>query len=114
MDAMTGDPGALLMTLVDVPMVAPSTIAAVVAAWQRTGAPIVRPAIGDRHGHPVLFDHRLFEELRQAPLDAGAKTVVRAYTRAIVNVEVDDRGCLVDVDTPEDYQAIIVPEEGRV
>ena len=107
MDALAGDPEALLMTLVDVPMVAPSTIAAVIAAWQRTRAPIVRPAIGAQHGHPVLFDRRLFEELRRAPLAGGAKTVVRAYGSAIVNVAVDDRGCLTDVDTPEDYGRLV-------
>jgi molybdenum cofactor cytidylyltransferase len=107
MDAIAHEPEALLMTLVDVPMVAPSTIAAVIAAWQRTRAPIVRPAIGDQHGHPVVFDRQLFEELRRAPLETGAKAVVRAHEPAIVNVEVDDRGCLVDVDTPEDYGRLV-------
>jgi len=107
MDAMTGDPAALLVTLVDVPMVTPATISAVLAAWRRTHAPIVRPAVGTQHGHPVLFARQLFGELRSAPLDAGAKTVVRAYASAIVNVEVDDRGCLVDVDTPDEYRRLV-------
>ena len=107
MDALACEPDALLMTLVDVPLVAPSTITAVLATWQRTRAPIVRPAIGDQHGHPVLFDRELFGELRRAPLDGGAKTVVRAHAPAIVNVEVDDRGCLVDVDTPDEYRRLV-------
>ena len=97
---------ALLMTLVDVPMIRPSTIVRVVETWRRTRAPIVRPAIDDRHGHPVLFDGTLFEELRRAPLEAGAKAVVRAHERDIVNVPVDDEGCLVDVDTPAEYEAL--------
>jgi molybdenum cofactor cytidylyltransferase len=96
----------LLVTLVDVPMVAVSTVSAVIEAWRRTRAPIVRPAIGDRHGHPVIFDRVLFDELRCAPLDAGAKTVVRAHERDILNVAVDDEGCLTDIDTPEDYRRI--------
>ena len=107
MDALASEPDALLMTLVDVPLVAPATITAVIATWQRTRAPIVRPAIGEQHGHPVLFDRQLVGELRRAPLDGGAKTVVRAHARAIVNVEVDDRGCLVDVDTPDDYGRLV-------
>lgn len=96
----------LLVTLVDVPMVAVSTITAVIEAWRRTRAPIVRPAIGDRHGHPVIFDRALFDELRRAPLEAGAKSVVRAHEPDILNVMVDDEGCLTDVDTPEDYRRI--------
>jgi molybdenum cofactor cytidylyltransferase len=104
--AVTAETEALMMTLVDVPMIRPSTIARVIGTWRRTGAPIVRPAIEDRHGHPVLFDRSLFEELRRAPLEAGAKTVVRAHEHQIVNVPVDDEGCLVDVDTPAEYEAL--------
>ena len=67
------DTTAVLMTLVDVPMLRVSTIAAVVDAWRRTHAPIVRPAMGKRHGHPVLFDRSTFDELRRAPLNEGAR-----------------------------------------
>ena len=77
-----------------------------IAAWRRTRAPIVRPAIGDRHGHPVIFDRAVFDELRLAPLDAGAKSVVRAHEDQILNVPVDDEGCVRDVDTPADYEAL--------
>jgi molybdenum cofactor cytidylyltransferase len=103
------DTDGILVTLVDVPMVAVSTITRVVTEWQRRRAPIVRPAIGERHGHPVIFDRELLDELRRAPIDAGAKAVVRAHEREIVNVSVDDEGCLADVDTPDDYRRL----EGR-
>jgi len=45
----------------------------------------------------------VLDSLRGAPVDAGAKTVVRAHERDLLNVPVDDQGCLVDVDTPEEY-----------
>lgn len=106
------DVEAALMTLVDVPMLSASTIVAVVDAWRRTRAPIVRPAIGDRHGHPVLFDRAAFEELRRAPLEQGAKAVVHALADRVVNVTVDDPGCLVDIDTRGDYERLI-PRGGR-
>ena len=93
----------ILVTLVDVPMVAVSTVARVVTEWTRTRAPIVRPAIGDRHGHPVIFDRAVLAALRAAPIDQGAKAVVRAHERDLLNVPVDDEGCLVDVDTRDDY-----------
>jgi molybdenum cofactor cytidylyltransferase len=97
---------AVMMTLVDVPLVRVSTVIAVIDEWRRSRAPIVRPAIGDRHGHPVLFDRAVLDELRRAPLDAGAKSVVRAHAHEIVNVPVDDEGCVRDVDTPADYEAL--------
>jgi molybdenum cofactor cytidylyltransferase len=97
---------AVLVTLVDVPMVSPSTVQAVLDAWQRSRAPIVRPAIDDRHGHPVLFDRAVFAELRRAPLAEGARAVVRAHAGRVVDVPVDDEGCLADVDTPDEYEAM--------
>jgi molybdenum cofactor cytidylyltransferase len=105
MDAVVrADTDGILVTLVDVPMVAVSTVTRIVMAWQRTRAPIVRPAIGERHGHPVIFDRAVLEALRRAPIDGGAKTVVHAHERDLLNVPVDDEGCLVDVDTPDEYQ----------
>jgi molybdenum cofactor cytidylyltransferase len=111
--AVTDATAAMLMTLVDVPMLSGATIGAVIDTWRQQQALIVRPAIGERHGHPVLFDRRLFDELRRAPLDAGAKTVVRAHAGAIVNVAVVDEGCLLDVDTPQEYLALNSPSNSR-
>jgi molybdenum cofactor cytidylyltransferase len=97
----------MLMTLVDIPLVRASTIQKVIDAWTRSRAPIVRPAIGDRHGHPVLFDRSVFDALRHAPITEGARAVVHANADRIVNVQVEDEGCLLDVDTPADYEAVI-------
>ncbi len=105
-ESVPADAPAAVVTLVDVPLVTAETVRLVISEWQRTNAPIVRPAIGERHGHPVVFDRCLFNELRNAPLDAGAKAVVRAHADDIVNVAVTDAGCLIDVDTPRDYEAL--------
>jgi CTP:molybdopterin cytidylyltransferase MocA len=96
----------LMLTLVDVPLVTAGVIRQVIDTWGKSRAPIVRPAIGSRHGHPVIFDRAVLPELRVAPLDVGAKFVVRAHAAEIVDVPVDDDGCLVDVDTPSDYEAL--------
>lgn len=97
----------ILVTPVDIPMVRASTIRQVIDAWQTMRPPVVRPVVGARHGHPVLFDRGVFDELRRAPLDEGARAVVRGHADDIVNVPVDDEGCLVDVDTPAEYDALI-------
>lgn len=99
-------PEAMLVTLVDVPMIAPSTIRVVLDTWRRTRAPVVRPIVGGRRGHPVIFDASLFDELRSAPLDRGARVVVHAQMSSAVDVPVDDADCLIDVDTPADYQRL--------
>jgi molybdenum cofactor cytidylyltransferase len=100
----------LLVTLVDVPMIAASTVAAVVDTWHRTRAPIVRPLVDGRRGHPVVFDRAVFAELRHAPLEEGARRVVRAHWGDAIDVPVEDRGCLIDIDTPADYEQLRRPE----
>jgi len=97
---------AALVMLVDVPLVHASTVAAVIEAWRRTRAPIVRPAEGERHGHPVIFDRSVFADLRSADVNTGAKAVFALHRDRIVNVEVNDSGAFEDIDTPEDYERI--------
>ena len=106
LDARSPDAEGLLLTLVDVPLLTTSTVSAVVDAWQRTRAPIVRPIVDGRRGHPVIFDRQVFDELRAAPLDSGARTVVRAHWHDALDVPVEDRNCLIDVDTPADYERL--------
>jgi molybdenum cofactor cytidylyltransferase len=107
MDACAAGSEGLAMTLVDIPMLAPATIVKVIDAWKRTRAPIVRPAYGNRRGHPVVFDRAVFDELRRAPVESGARVVVSAHYDQVVNVEVDDPGCIVDIDTPDEYRRVV-------
>jgi len=102
-DLLPRAPRALVMAPVDLPLVSASTVRALIGAWERSGAPLVRPARLGRHGHPVLFDARVLPELRAADLAAGARVVVRAHAAEACDVEVDDPGAFEDIDTPEDY-----------
>lgn len=95
---------AVLVIPVDIPLVTPATVRAVVDAYEARPHPVVRPESNGRHGHPVLFDSTLFGELRAARLDAGARAVVAAHATEVLNVPVTDPGAFIDVDTPEDYQ----------
>jgi len=96
----------LLVAPVDVPNVGAGTIAAVCQTFSATAAPIVRAACGGRHGHPVIFARRVFDELRRADPGLGAKAVLRAHAAEIVDVEVSDPGVLIDIDVPEDYERV--------
>jgi molybdenum cofactor cytidylyltransferase len=93
----------LLVTLVDVPLVSVATVEALVTAFWKTRAPIVRPAQGSRHGHPVIFDRSVFDDLRRADSSVGAKAAIRLHAAAILDVPVDDEGAFLDVDTESDY-----------
>ena len=94
---------AILMTLVDVPLVSSATVRTLLQVHHDCGAPIVRPVSKGRHGHPVIFGHALFDELLRADPLLGAKPVVRAHAAEIVEVAVEDEGAFTDIDTREDY-----------
>ena len=106
LDAIDGpDVPAVLVTLVDVPLVRPPTIRTLCARAAVSTATVLRAVYRGRHGHPVIFKRALFDALRAADPAVGAKAVVRAA--AIEDVEVDDPGVSEDVDTPSDYARVI-------
>jgi len=66
---------------------------------------IVVPVHGGRRGHPVLFAADLIDEFRAAPPDQGARAVVRAVPGRVIERPAGP-DVLVDVDRPEDYEAL--------
>jgi CTP:molybdopterin cytidylyltransferase MocA len=104
---------AMLVTLVDVPLVRSSTVRAVLEQYRRTHAPIVRPTSGSRHGHPVLIDRSVFDALRGADPNASAKSIVRAHASPDGDLAIDDEGAFNDVDTPEEYARLPIKHQGH-
>jgi molybdenum cofactor cytidylyltransferase len=98
---------AVMVALVDHPLVRASTVVTLVSAYHRTRAPVVRPVYRGRRGHPVIFAASIWPALRAAPAGEGARGVVRSLGDAVCDVEVDDAGVTIDVDTPEDYRRLI-------
>ena len=95
---------AVVVLPVDHPMVRPGTVAALIAAFRSSASPVVRPMYRGRPGHPVLFGAAVFEELSSGELVEGARSVVRGHADQRMDVEVDDRGVVVDIDTPSEYE----------
>ncbi len=70
-----------LICPVDHPLITLRLIGEIVAAFDRSKKAIVLPTYRGRRGHPVLFASGLFSELMNAPMDVGARAVVRAHRR---------------------------------
>ena len=95
---------AVLMTLVDVPLFSAATVRAIIDCYRATSAPVVRPTRGSEHGHPLLIDRRLFDELRAADTADGPKAVVRAHATVAGDLPLSDEGAFIDIDTVEEYE----------
>jgi molybdenum cofactor cytidylyltransferase len=82
----------------DMPLVKPSSLAAVAQALDQQ--PITYAQHKGRRGHPVGFGSEMFSELVHLRGDEGARRLLARYPTA--SVELDDPGVLFDIDTIED------------
>ena len=96
-----------MMCLVDHPAISRGVVGQLLDEFERSKASVLIPTFVGRRGHPVLFARNLFDELQRAPLEQGARAVVRRHAAETELVPVDDPGILVDVDTPADYQELL-------
>jgi CTP:molybdopterin cytidylyltransferase MocA len=102
--ALPGTAEAAVVIPVDHPLIEPRTVTTVIEAFEGSRAPVVRVSHAGRRGHPVLFAANVFDELLRGGLPDGARTVVRAHADQLVEIDVDDPGVLIDIDTPADYE----------
>jgi len=91
--------------LVDHPMVDRKTIDSLLSRL-RPGLIIV-PVHGGRRGHPVVFAADLFGEIFDLSSEQGLHTVVRKKRDRVVEVNVEDAGILLDIDTPEQFARLL-------
>jgi molybdenum cofactor cytidylyltransferase len=94
----------LLVHLVDHPYIDVRLVDLMIQRFYKTKRLIVVPRHHGKRGHPVIFSRELFGELLTAPIDEGAKAVVNAHRQETLEIEWQDEGITVDIDTPELYR----------
>ena len=94
----------ILVHLVDHPYINPDLVNLMIDRFHETKKLIVVPRYQGRRGHPVIFSSALFAELLAAPLDQGAKTVVHAHRDETLEIDTEDEGVTIDINTPEEYR----------
>lgn len=101
--ALPEDCKAILLTPGDVPLVKPETVRALLAA----GAGFACPVCAGRRGHPVALDAAYRSALLEYTGEGGLRGAVAALGIPVTEVEVDDAGMPLDLDTPEDYKTAL-------
>jgi len=94
----------VLVHLVDHPFLDASLVDRMIDGFYESKKLIVVPRYRGRRGHPVIFSGALFPELVRTPLDQGAKAVVRAHRDDILEIDTEEEGVAIDIDTPEEYR----------
>ena len=94
----------LVLMLGDQPGVTPAIVAALLAG--RRDAPLAVCAYDDGRGHPLAFDRRIFPQLADLHGDKGVWRLLDERAGDVREVPIAGDVPL-DVDTPEDYQAVL-------
>jgi molybdenum cofactor cytidylyltransferase len=94
----------ILVHLVDHPYLEAGLIEEMIRRFDKTKSKIIVPKFHGKRGHPVIFSRELFPELLSAPLDQGAKAVVNAHLAETLEIDTEEEGIGVDIDTPELYR----------
>ncbi|MFQ5818021.1 MAG: NTP transferase domain-containing protein [Terriglobia bacterium] len=98
---------AALVCLVDHPAISSALIRTLIDNFQQSAKLIVLPTFQGRRGHPVIFSARLFDELRRAPRDVGARAAVRNHPNDILEVPTQEEGVVLNINDPDAYEKIL-------
>lgn len=113
LQAISPEAEAVLFLLGDQPEVGPDVINALVDAFEQRRAAIVQPVYGATPSNPVLFSRALFPDLLLIDGDQGARAIVKRHADMVLRVAVSDGPAPGDVDTEEEYQALVQRWEAR-
>lgn len=105
--ALTGDLDGVMVVLADMPDLATDDFNALLDSFEAgPDSPILRGSTEKgQAGHPVLFPDRYFGELAALGGDSGARPVLNAHRGRVRLIPLPDRHALVDLDTPEAWDA---------
>jgi molybdenum cofactor cytidylyltransferase len=88
---------------VDIPLVRPHTLTALMAAGDVPSPAIVYPTFDDRRGHPPLIRGDLRKAILAHDGQGGLRALLDRHDDEAREVPVADAGVLLDMDTPDDY-----------
>jgi molybdenum cofactor cytidylyltransferase len=107
LDSLPREVEGAVVCLVDHPCVSSRLLRTLIEKHRETGKLIVQPTFGGRRGHPVLFAAELFDELRAAPADIGARHVVYHHAADILEVPTDEEGIVLNINDRGSYEKVL-------
>jgi molybdenum cofactor cytidylyltransferase len=101
-----------MITLVDRPPASASTLETLRAAFETAPSEVwaAVPEYSGRHGHPFLAGREMIEAFLRAPATSTARDVEHQHSNHISYIPIDDPRVAMNVNTPEDYAALLTPQ----
>jgi molybdenum cofactor cytidylyltransferase len=104
---------AVLIALVDQPMIKSALINKLILAFEEGEKGIVLPTFQGRHGHPIIISTGYVDEIMQLAdnTEGGLRDLINAQRGDWLEVPVDTPDVIEDIDSPEDYQRLSIQVE---
>jgi molybdenum cofactor cytidylyltransferase len=102
-EALPEDANVALVFLGDQPNIPPAVTNTIIETYNENLRGIVIPVHNYRRGHPLLVDLKYRKEIDKLDLEKGLRSLMHLFPQDVLEVEVDEPGILVDIDTREDY-----------
>lgn len=103
---LAGGRATLLICPGDLPALRPETVVELLRRREAAGAGLAVPVHRGRRGHPLAVAPALIPEIERLDPCRGLRQLLDLHPGDLLNVEVDDPGCIADLDTPEDYDRL--------
>jgi molybdenum cofactor cytidylyltransferase len=91
----------IILLLIDHPLISSVLVGELIDRFYNSGKSIVLPVYEGRRGHPVIFSSALYQELMNAPLETGARSVVWAHAGDVQVVQTNEEGCVLNLNDPD-------------
>jgi CTP:molybdopterin cytidylyltransferase MocA len=96
----------LLVCPGDLPALRSATVVKLLRRREAAGAGLAVPVHRGRRGHPLAIAPALIPEIERLDRDRGLRQLLDLHPGDLLSVEVDDPGCVADLDTPGDYDRL--------
>lgn len=106
LSAVSPQMDAALIVLADQPFVRPETLDRIIERYRCSDAEIVIPLLRGSRGNPVLLNRSIFPEVMALDGDTGCRAIFGSHADGIVELDVDDAGVLLDIDSKDDYERL--------
>lgn len=106
MESLESNVEAFFLLPADMPLVRPSTILELLECYEKNSPKVVYPRFRGKRGHPPLISRTCLEEGVSPDHPGGLRAYLKKYETEALDVDVADRGVVMDCDTPEDYLRI--------
>ena len=103
----------VMFLLGDQPMIDTETIDFLLHNFWRSEKDISVPVYRGKRGNPTIFSRKFYKHLLNLKGDIGAREIIKTNADQVLEVEVKNPLCFMDIDTKKDFEKLQSKLKGR-